>query len=453
MSVTDDDGNVETRIVNVTVQPVNDAPVAANDVYFTAQNTTLSIPANIGLLSNDSDVESPRSALSVIKINGNPVVGSVVPLTRGVVTVQADGSLSYVPNTNEFGFDVFTYTVTDGFNETIGSVTIAILSQNRVPVAVGDLANTTKNTAVNIPVLTNDLDQDGNTLAVSHVNGVAVAPSVTLPSGATLAFSSGVFTYTPVTGFVGTDSFSYTINDGNGGVGSALVIINVSAVTNANPTGNGTTVSFTDALEDTAYNGSVASNHSDPNGDQLTFLPLSQPSHGSVLVNADGTFRYTPSTDYSGTDSFTYRVIDSFGGSASATVSLTIAAVNDAPVANPDIFFAVNNAVSVITTVTNDTDVDGPSMTITHINGNAVTAGQTVNLGMGTLNMPSLNGTFNFTPAPGAVGVQVFTYTITDGTSSSTATATIGLIGGNAAPTAVDDAFSVDEDWLLTATS
>ncbi len=127
----------------------------------------------------------------------------------------------------------------------------------------------------------------------------------------------------------------------------------------------------------------------------LTYLPLTQPLNGVLAMNADGSFKYTPNSNYSGSDSFTYRVSDSNGNFDTATVSLQIAAANDVPVANDDTAFGVTTGTMAINVLGNDTDPDGPSLVVTEVNGSAMAVGVPRTIFGGSLTLLA-NNTFTF---------------------------------------------------------
>ena len=153
-------------------------------------------------------------------------------------------------------------------------------------------------------------------------------------NGAVALNADGTFTYTPNANFFGSDSFTYEVNDGNGGTDQATVTITVDSVNDAPVAGAD---SF-NVAEDGVLNDDVLSNDSDLDGDTLTVntTPVVDPTNGTVQLNADGTFTYTPNGNFAGTDSFTYEATDGNGGTAQATVAITVDSVNDGPVAADD---------------------------------------------------------------------------------------------------------------------
>src|SRR5207244_3038711 len=155
----------------------------------------------------------------------------------------------------------------------------------------------------------------------------------------------------------------------------------------------------------------VLSNDSDAEGDSLSAVPISGPSHGTLALNADGSFIYTAAANFNGTDTFTYSANDGFADSTPVTVTLTVNPVNDAPVAGDDSIATDEDTAAIIAVLENDGDVDGDALTITNAStpahGSAVVNG---------------SGTITYTPAANYNGPDGFTYTISDG-NGGTATA------------------------------
>jgi VCBS repeat-containing protein len=210
-----------TGIIESNQEPelVNNPPVAEGDTATTDEDNPVTIAAP-GVLDNDSDPDV-GDTLTVTAVDTSGTVGLVNAW-------NADGSFTYDPN-GQFEYlqagnsttDSFTYTVSDGYggNDT-ATVIVTVNGVNDSPVAVSDGAVTDENTPVIIDVLNNDSDIDGDTLTVDSVTQGA--------NGSVINNSSNV-TYTPALNFTGIDSFTYTINDGNGGIDTASVTVNVTA--------------------------------------------------------------------------------------------------------------------------------------------------------------------------------------------------------------------------------
>jgi VCBS repeat-containing protein len=188
---------------------------------------------------------------------------------------------------------------------------------NTAPVAVNDSYATAQGTplAVSAPgILANDTDVDGDALHVVEVTSTL--------NGTLVANADGSFTYTPNVGFSGVDGFTYKAHDGTDGSALASVTITVTPV-NHPPVAVDDTATFVE--EDAARSLDVLLNDTDADLDLLTAELVTGPAHGTLALNADGSFTYTPDPDFNGTDSFTYRANDGTAASAPATVTLTVA--------------------------------------------------------------------------------------------------------------------------------
>ena len=393
--------NSNLATVTITVTPVNNAPVAENDSYSTAEDTALNIAAP-GVLENDSDPDGdPLTAV----LKGNA--------SHGTLTLNADGSFSYTPNANFNGSDSFTYRANDGtVDSNTATVSITVTPANDAPVAGDDNYSTAEDTPLVIPapgVLENDTDIDGDPLsAVLNAD----------PSHGMLTLSSdGSFSYTPNANFHGADSFSYHANDGTMDSNIATVIITVTPVNDAPVAEND---SYSTGSEKTLAVPApgVLGNDSDPDGDALTAVLDASATHGSVTLNADGSFSYTPQTNFSGTDSFTYHAADGKLDSNSATVTLTVGAANQTPVAVDDAYTVNEDTaldVAAPGVLANDNDADGDTL--------AAVLDSPPGNGMLTLNT---DGSFTYTPNAHYNGIDSFTYHATDGTADSNS-ATVNL--------------------------
>ncbi len=392
------DSNVVT--VTITINAVNDAPVAAADSYVTNEDTALSVPAK-GVLTNDTDVEG--SALTAILVTAP---------TKGVLSLSSNGSFTYTPNANINGSDSFSYKANDGAADSnVVTVTITINAVNDAPVAAADAYSVNSGATLTVAasgVLANDNDVDGDSLT---------AALVTSPTKGTLTLNSnGGFSYIPNPTASGSDSFTYRANDGSANSNTVTVTITIVAVNRA-------PVAVADSYttnEDTTLNVAakgVLTNDTDADGNTLTATLVTSPTKGTLTLNSNGGFTYTPNANVNGSDSFTYRASDGITTSNTVTVTITITAVNDAPVAKADTFSVRINktlTISYNSLLSNDTDVDGDTRSV--ISYTAPTSG--------TLTLSGSNLTFK--PRSNWIGTVTFTYTISDGHGgTSTATVTI----------------------------
>ncbi|MBO9998673.1 MAG: tandem-95 repeat protein [Cyanobacteria bacterium SID2] len=190
--------------------------------------------------------------------------------------------------------------------------------------------------------------------------------------------------------------------------------------------------------EDTSLTGDVLLNDNDPDGDPLSVSLLNDVLNGSLTLNIDGSFTYTPEPNFNGSDSFVYEVIDNQGGSATATVNLSINPVNDAPVAVDDSASTAENTAVTLDVLSNDTDIDGDTLSVSSV-------------GTPTNGTVALNpdGTVTYTPNAGFSGTDNFTYEVSDGNLTDTATVALAVNPVNDAPVAADDSFNGDEDTNL----
>jgi VCBS repeat-containing protein len=397
--------------VTITVSAVNDAPTAATDAYTTGEDTALTV-AVPGVLGNDSDPDG--DTLSAVLASGP---------SHGALTVNANGSFTYTPAANYHGSDSFTYRASDGtLSSSLATVAITVNAVNDAPTAVDDTYTTAEDTALTVDapgVLVNDNDPEGDSLHTVLGAG---------PSHGTLTLDAdGSFIYTPAANYHGTDSFSYRASDGGLESDLATVAITVSAV-NDTPTAADDT--YTTA-EDTALIVSapgVLGNDGDLDGNILSATVESPPAHGSLSLNANGSFTYTPAANYHGTDSFTYRASDGTLSSSPATVTITVSAVNDTPAAATDAYATGEDTALTVAApgvLGNDTDPDGDTLSAVLASGPS----------HGTLTLDP-NGSFTYTPAANFNGSDSFTYRASDGTlTSNLATVTLTVNAANDAPT------------------
>jgi len=200
----------------------------------------------------------------------------------------------------------------NGGTDTV-TVTIDVTPVNDAPIGTGDSKTIPEDTAATGKVTGTDVD--GDTLTYTKN---------TNPShGTVVVNANGTYTYTPNANYNGPDSFTVTVSDGNGGTDTVTVTIDVTPVNDA-PIGTGDSKTIP---EDTQATGKVTG--SDVDGDTLTYTKNTNPNHGTVVVNADGTYSYTPNVNYNGPDSFTVLVSDGDGGKVLVTVNITVTPVNE----------------------------------------------------------------------------------------------------------------------------
>ncbi|HIF9186687.1 TPA: tandem-95 repeat protein, partial [Photobacterium damselae] len=410
--VDDGNGGSDTITVTVNVTPVNDAPVGEDVSTETPEDTAVTGQLTATDVDGDNLTFKPGS---------NP--------ENGQVTVNADGSWEYVPNTDFNGEDSFTVVVDDGNGgtDTI-TVTVNVTPVNDAPVGEDVSAETQEETAVSGQLTATDVDGDNLTFK----------PGTNPENGSVTINADGSWEYVPNPDFNGEDSFTVVVDDGNGGSDTITVTVNVTPVNDA-PVGEDVSA---ETQEETAVTGQLTA--TDVDGDNLTFKPGTNPENGSVTVNPDGSWEYVPNTDFNGEDSFTVVVDDGNGGTDTITVTVNVTPVNDAPVGE-DVSAETQEETAVTGQLT-ATDVDGDNLSFK--------PGSNPENGSVTVNP---DGSWEYVPNPDFNGEDSFTVVVDDGNGGSdTITVTVNVTPVNDAPVGEDVSAETQEETAvigqLTAT-
>ncbi|MBW8682939.1 Ig-like domain-containing protein [Chitinophaga rhizophila] len=391
ITISDSKGGTTTVTVNISVTvPPNNPPTGTGDTKVTPQDT----PVSGSVTGTDPDGDVLTFTKATDPANGTAVVNT-------------DGTYTYTPATGFAGNDAFTIAIADGKGGSTTvrvsiTVTPVVPPANNPPTGKGDSKTTTLNTPVSGSVT--GTDPDGDVLTFTKATNPA--------HGSVVVRTDGTYTYTPASGYSGNDSFTITIADGKGGSTVVTVTITVTAPGNNPPTGTGDNKTTS---QDTPVIGAVRG--TDPDGDVLTFSKATDPVNGTVIVNADGTYTYTPAAGFSGNDSFTVRISDGKGGSATVTVNITVTPVTP-PANNPPTGFGDSKATP------ENTPVSG-TVTGTDPDGDVLTFTKATNPAHGTV-VVNANGSYTYTPAAGYSGLDNFNITISDG-KGGTATVTVNI--------------------------
>lgn len=387
-------------------------PSAIRDVAVTTPGTTVRIP----VLANDTG-----SGLTITSFGQG---------AHGSVTIEPDLALSYSPEAGFSGADSFVYSIRDaeGLSST-SEVTVTVANDNDLPLAANDYVETVADQPVTVPIMSNDVDPDGGSLRLSALSTPGYGTAQVLDNDSIL--------YVPQEGFEGIDALIYTIMDEDGGTAAAVVTINVLGA-NAIPVALDDVFSVTAGASTTI---DVLSNDEDPDGGSLTFVAFSLPLHGTLNLNADNTFTYTPGAGFIGSDTFTYTVRDNRNSTATGRVTLTVVEQNNTPAAFEDQLEATAGTPVTFDVRANDTDPEGDPLRVI---ASTLPA-------HGSLNF-NLDGTLTYTPRAGFVGDDSFVYTIGDGEGgSASAAVTITVAAGGSGPGAFPNGYSFQRRLIIPA--
>ncbi len=377
------------------------ASAVADDAYATLQSSTLVVGAP-GVLLNDADADSGQTLQAFV----------TQPPAQGTLTLNTDGSFTYVPAAGGAGLGVFAfkYSVFDGvLYSPEATVTITVLEGNETPVALNDAYSVTTGGSITVAAAGGVLANDhGTTLTAAVLAGVRHGTLTPDLNG------DGGFTYTPTPGFTGVDSFLYQASDGTHTSNVAMVTITVVAADNTNALDDY-------YLTDSAVSGNVLSNdHGLPPAAAVVTPPL----YGTLTsFPGDGTFSYTPGLSFAGVDSFTYRATGGTNAGNLATVTLRHP---DITVDAPPVTYGVDATVTVTVTIPGL----GPAVGSVSLSAvNATVAAPTLPLDQ--------NGqaTFTITQPTAANSPHVLTATYTNPAYNGSSTGSGSLTVNKATPT------------------
>ncbi|HJQ31564.1 MAG TPA: Ig-like domain-containing protein [Pyrinomonadaceae bacterium] len=393
-----DGTSVVTATVTIIINPVEDAPRAYRQNLTGTEDTALPVTLN----GSDPDGDALSYAVTAGPRHGT--LSGTAP------------NLVYTPAPDFYGYDDFAFSVSDG-KSTPGAerVYITVNGVNDAPTAAPQSVTTNEDSAKLI--FLNGSDPDANPLTYTVVSG---------PSHGTLSGSGFQLTYTPAANYNGPDGFTFKVNDGTVDSNEATVDINVNSVNDA-PVSSSLTIA---TGEDTPA--AVVLSATDTEGDAVSYTVATQPQHGTLSGTAPNLV-YTPAANYSGPDSFTYVASDPQAQGPAATVSINVASVNDAPVANSQSVALAED--STATVVLSGSDVEGDALSYAVVTGPA----------HGTLTGTAPN--LVYTPAADYNGPDGFTFRTSDGQlSSAVATVSLNVNAVNDAPVANPQTLAGVED-------
>jgi VCBS repeat-containing protein len=402
-------GQCDQGTVTLTVNNTdNDPPQLANDTKILNEDTN----GIINAATNDFD-DTGTLTYSLFSQAGNGTA----------VLINANGQFSYSPNANYFGFDSFVVQACDGVNCATSTVSIQINGINDAPVASAFVLNLNEDTN-STQVITSITDAEPNALTFSTPGGNSIA-------GLSIN-SNGTYTYTAPANYNGTQTINLQGCDPQGLCASTTFTLVVNAV-------NDLPIASADSFtinEDQTLTGNLAIGEYDIEGNSLSYTALQQPSNGTLDLNANGQFIYTPNPNWGGNETISIHVCDQQNGCTLTPLTITVNSVNDVPTAiqanlNTNEDNPVSGNLSVYAS-----DVETPQLIYT-LQGEPAS---------GVFNLNS-NGSFTYTPAANYFGTSSATYQACDGSNACvTGIVTLQVASINDAPIAQNINLTINED-------
>jgi hypothetical protein len=380
-TITDPRGARDSSTVTVTVLLVNDPPSfsAGSDQSVPEDSGAQAVSGWAGSIDPGAPNEAGQAVLFLTS-NDNSGLFATQP------GIAQDGTLTYRPAANANGSATVTVRAKDDGGTANGgadtsapkSFTITVMPANDLPSANPDGATVSEDdpAGVTFNVLTNDADADtGDSLSVSTFDASTIVGGTLTDNG------GGSFTYVPSADFAGSETFSYNVADGNGGTGTGTVTLTITPQPDA-PEGSADAFTTPQNTSLVVALPGVLENDSDHDGDTLTVgtTPIVPPGNGTVFLGPLGSFTYTPSNGFSGTDSFTYRIDDGTGRTADGVVTITVSSTitlsslyftDSGPFAP---FWAMTPSVPGLAAPVPDYDADGdPGLSIKESSGSEFT--------------------------------------------------------------------------------
>ncbi|HGS4914333.1 TPA: tandem-95 repeat protein [Vibrio parahaemolyticus] len=414
-------GVSESSTVEVNVTPVNDAPVAKDDIATTQEDTAVTID----VLSNDTDVDGDKLSIQ----------SATVPEAQGKVEI-VDGKLVFTPAENFNGHAEITYTVTDGQLTDEAKVTVTVNPVNDAPTIKVDAVESITEDAVNtdtvVATLTvRDTDTPEDQLTVSLENNsngyfVLVGNEVKLTQAGVDAVNNDELNLKDLT-------ISASVSDGVNPTANDSDSLVVNRVNDA-PT-------VEHAIADQVLSEDFDTYTIDLNEvfkDTDSSLEFSVSGNNSIQISiVNGVATITPTADWNGKETITFTAKDSSGESISQTVNFTVAPVADIVA---DKATVVEDTPTIIKVLGNDTfEDDGKVVSLDTNNGPA----------NGTVSV-NPDGSVTYTPNDNYVGKDTFTYIVTSGGVSESTTVNVDVTPVNDAPVAKDDTATTQEDTAVT---
>ncbi|CAA0231475.1 Protein of unknown function precursor containing a C-terminal secretion signal. Putative adhesin [Tenacibaculum maritimum] len=419
--------NCATATVEVTVMPT---PDSQDDMASILEDMSI----GVNIYGNDNDIPTNGSLVTT-----NPANGTVTIDDGGTPNDPSDDIVTYTPDPDFNGTDSFDYSVCDNAspaNCTTSTVEITVIP---TPDSQNDDEETIEGTPIEVDIYANDNDipTNGSLVTTNPANG-----TVTINDGGTPNDpSDDVVTYTPDVGFVGTDTFNYTVCNKTKPLVCTTSTVTVVVVPTPDSQND-----MADTTEDTPVIVAIYTNDSNIPTDGV--LNITNPTNGTVTIDNGGTpddpsddiVTYTPDADFNGTDSFDYTVCDN-ASPANCTTSTVNVSVGATPDSQNDTANTTEDTAVTVDIYGNDNDIptDGSLVTTNPTNGTV-----TIDNG-GTPNDPS-DDVVTYTPDADFNGTDSFDYTVCDNASPANCTTSTVNVSVGATPDSQNDMANTTED-------
>ena len=400
---------------NITIQitSVEDLPQVSGESLAIVEGNTLT--GNVS--TNDSDGDGDPLSYSILSAAQN-----------GVLSLNTDGTFSFIPNIGFLGNETINYMVCDdNGNCASATLTIDVLTSNTDPTVVSSTFTIDEDEILSSSLLEFVTDAEG---------GIFTFTTLEAPAQGNIQWlGNGHFNFTPAPNFNGNDSFTYRVCDNGLLCAEATVSITIQPVNDAPISSAITYVAY----EDATSSENIGEYDFDIENEAISYQLISTPSHGIAVLNEDGVLEYTPNANYNGTDSISYQVCDASGACSLSVLEILVFSINDNPIAQP-----------AFITIQEDESANG-------IIEDLVTDADNESLFFGTMIAPvngllviQNNGDYSYSPNGNFSGVDQFTYLVCDGFGvCDTATIYVTVVSVNDAPTAVNDSLTIDEEETI----
>ena len=416
----------DTATITVTVNAVNDPPVANDDNVSTSEDT----PITFNVTNNDTDSDGAIDQASLDLDPIAPGIQTTFTVAGGTFNYNGAGSVTFTPNLNFTGIATAQYRVCDTGTPLpaqcdLATITVTVNAVNDPPVANDDAAMTNEDTPVTFSLTGNDTDLDGAIDQASldlDLGTPGIQTTFTVAGGTFNYNGAGSVTFTPNANFSGTATAQYLVCDTGTPLPALCDAANITVTVNAvndPPVANDdmattpedTPVTFNVTNNDTDVDGTLnlASLDLDPitPGIQTTFTVAGQ---GTFVRDGAGNVTFTPILNFNGTVTAQYQICDNGTPLPAqcdvATITVIVTAVNDGPIANNDSATTPEDTPVTVPVLNNDTDVDGT------INPATVVVTDAPNHGSATVNL--VTGAITYTPNLNFVGNDTLVYSVCD---------------------------------------